>query len=265
MRLAIVQTNPAFGEVKGNVRAALGLMGSVEADLYVLPELFNTGYNFIDAEEVHKLSEEKSGFTFQSVREFAAARACFVVYGFAEKAERIYNSAELVGPDGLVGIYRKVHLYDRESLLFGPGNLGFPVFDLPFGKVGVMICFDWIYPESARTLALNGAQLIAHPSNLILPHCPDVMVTRCLENRVFAATADRVGREDRGGVDLRFIGQSEIVSPRGAILKRLSEDEPGVAVVEVSLAEANNKWTNEFNDLLADQPNLTQSPAVEFR
>jgi predicted amidohydrolase len=253
MRVAVIQTDPAFGEVKSNVRAALALMESVEADLYVLPELFNTGYNFIDAEEVRELSEEKSGFTFQSVREFAAARACYLVYGFAEKADRVYNSAVLVAPDGLIGIYRKVHLFDREKLFFTPGNLGFPVFDLPFGKVGIMICFDWIYPESARTLAIKGAQLIAHPSNLVLPHCPDAMVTRCLENRVFAATADRVGREDRGGVDLRFIGKSEIVSPSGAILKRLSEDKPGVAVVEVDFAEANNKRINEFNDLLADR------------
>jgi len=253
MRIAVVQTNPIFGEVSSNIRAALSLIESVEADLYVLPELFNTGYNFIDVEEVGKLSEEVSGFTFQSVREFAAARACFVVYGFAEKADRIYNSAAVVGPDGLLGVYRKVHLFDRENLLFAPGNLGFPVFDLPFGKVGVMVCFDWIYPESARTLAFKGAQLIAHPSNLVLPHCPDAMVTRCLENRVFAATADRIGREDRGGVDLGFIGKSEIVSPSGVILKRLGEEEPGIAVEEVDLSEANNKRINEFNDLLADR------------
>jgi predicted amidohydrolase len=265
MRLAIVQTDPAFGEVKSNVRAALALMESVQADLYVLPELFNTGYNFIDAEEVSELSESASGITFQSVRELAGDRSCFVVYGFAEKADLMYNSAALVGADGLIGIYRKVHLFDRETLFFAPGDRGFPVFDLPFGKVGIMICFDWIYPESARTLAVKGAQIIAHPSNLVLPHCPDAMVTRCLENRVFAATANRIGRENRGGVDLRYIGNSEIVSPSGKILKRLGGDEPGIAVEEVSLAEANNKWTNEFNDLLADQPNLTQSPAVEFR
>ncbi|MEK9136174.1 MAG: nitrilase-related carbon-nitrogen hydrolase, partial [Bacteroidota bacterium] len=125
-----------------------------------------------------------------------------------------------------------------------------PVFDLPFGKVGMMICFDWIYPESARTLALKGAQLIAHPSNLVMPYCPDAMVTRCLENRVFAATANRVGREDRGGITFTYIGKSEIVSPRGEILKRLSDNEASIAVVEVHLAQALNKRLNEFNDLL---------------
>ncbi|MGA9365396.1 MAG: nitrilase-related carbon-nitrogen hydrolase [Bacteroidota bacterium] len=253
MRIAVVQTNPIFGEVESNVRAALALMESVEADLYVLPELFNTGYNFIDAEEVRKLSEEVSGSTFQAMEKFAAGRSAYVVYGFAERADRIYNSATLVGPGGFVGVYRKVHLFDRENLFFAPGSLGFPVFDLPIGKVGMMICFDWIYPESARTLALKGTQLIAHPSNLVLPHCPDAMVTRCLENRVFAATANRIGREERGGVDLRYIGKSEIVSPSGRILKRLGEDEPGIAVEEVELAEASDKRINEFNDLLADR------------
>jgi predicted amidohydrolase len=148
-----------------------------------------------------------------------------------------------------VGLYRKVHLYNRETLFFTPGNLGFPVFDLPFGKVGMMICFDWIYPEGARSLALQGAQLIVHPSNLVLPHCPDAMVTRALENRVFTATADRVGRESRGGVELRYIGMSEIVSPRGAILARLGGEKAGTAVAEIDLALASDKQLNEFNNL----------------
>ena len=253
MRVAVVQTDPIFGEVQSNVQAALALMESVKADLFVLPELFNTGYNFVDAEEVRKLGEGASGFTFQAAKEFAGDRSCYVVYGFVEKSDRIYNSAVLVGSEGLVGLYRKVHLYDRENLLFTPGNLGFPVFDLPFGKVGMMVCFDWIYPESARSLALKGAQLIAHPSNLVLPYCPDAMVTRCLENRVFSATANRIGRENRGGYDLRYIGNSEIVSPSGRILSRLGTDEPGIALEELDLVEAINKRINENNDLLTQR------------
>ncbi|MBM4161616.1 MAG: acyltransferase [Ignavibacteria bacterium] len=253
MRLAIVQTNPVFGEVELNVRSALNLMRSTPADLYVLPELFNTGYNFIDGVEVSRLAESTSGPTFQSVAEFARDQACHVVYGFAESAGRIYNSAALVGPGGFMGLYRKVHLFDREHLFFTPGDLGFRVFNLPFGNVGLMICFDWIYPEAARTLALKGAHLIVHPSNLVLPYCPDAMVTRCVENRVFAATADRVGREDRGGVDLRFIGKSEIVSPRGEILGRLGADEVGILVMGLDLHEADFKKLTGYNDLLVDR------------
>ena len=144
------------------------------------------------------MAESRDGLTFKMINEWTKKHSSFIVYGFAEQADKIYNSAALVGPDGIVGIYRKVHLFDRENLFFTPGNLGFPVFYLPFGKIGIMICFDWIYPESARSLAIKGAQLIAHPANLVLPDCPDAMVTRCLENRVFTATADRVGEEKEG-------------------------------------------------------------------
>ena len=112
-----------------------------------------------------------------------------------------------------------------------------------------MICFDWIYPESARSLALKGAQLIVHPANLVLPNCPDAMVTRCLENRVFTATADRVGEENRGGVDLKFIGTSEIVAPDGKILCRLGVHEPAISVADIDLSLADKKQINEYNHL----------------
>lgn len=250
MRLAIVQTDPVFGDVRKNVASALELLDKASADLYVLPELFNTGYNFADVRELEPLAEDASGSTYRSLADFASRKRCHIVYGFAEKADRLYNSATLVGPHGLIGLYRKVHLYYRENILFDPGNLGFPVYDLPFGSLGVMICFDWIYPEAARTLALRGAQLIAHPSNLVLPYCPDAMVTRCIENRLFAATANRVGRENRGGIDLTYIGMSQVVTPGGQILARLDKESSGTAVVDIDLSAASSKRLNEYNDLL---------------
>ena len=254
MKVAVVQTSPEFGNISKNVTEAVALMETAKADLYVLPELFNTGYNYTDKKEVENLSEESTGSTYQAMFAFAKTHSCHLVYGFAEKSgSSLFNSSALVGPGGLIGIYRKLHLYFRENLFFEPGNLGLPVFDLPIGKIGMMICYDWIYPESARTLALKGAQLIAHPSNLVLPYCPDAMVTRCLENRVFAATANRVGKENRGGIELTYIGKSEIVTPRGVILSRLDECEPSVGVQEINLEEANNKQINSFNDLFKDR------------
>jgi predicted amidohydrolase len=254
MKLAVVQTNPVFGEKRSNINDAVQLMEGAHADLYVLPELFNTGYNFIDSNEVNRLAEPVEGEVFKILAPLAKKRACYIVYGFAEKdGENIYNSSALIGPEGMVGMYRKVHLYYRETLFFKPGNVGFPVFDLPFGKVGMMICFDWMFPESARSLALNGAQLIAHPSNLVMPHCPDAMVTRCLENRLFAATANRIGREHRGGIDLTYIGKSEIVTPRGEILTRLHEAETGIATMEIDLRQASDKSINQYNHLLNDR------------
>lgn len=262
MRVAVVQTSPDFGEVESNIDQAIALMETQAADLYVLPELFNTGYNFISASEVRSLAENaREGKTGVALQEFARLRSCYVVYGFAEDGGgALYNSAAIVGPAGFIGLYRKIHLFDRENLFFEKGNMGFPVFDLPFGRIGIMICFDWIFPESARTLALKGAQLIAHPSNLVMPHCPDAMVTRCIENRVFAATADRVGEEDRGGVKLRYIGQSEIVSPNGEVLVRLDGHKEQIEAVDVDLSVAVSKRINERNDLFEDRRPEYYSP-----
>jgi predicted amidohydrolase len=117
-----------------------------------------------------------------------------------------------------------------------------------------MVCFDWFYPEAARTLALKGADILCHPSNLVLPFCPDGMVTRCLENRVFSITANRIGAEARGGKKpLTFIGTSEVVTPNGRVLERAPRDQDAVAVVEIDPSEARNKALNPYNDLLADR------------
>ena len=253
IRIAVVQTKPEFGKVRENVAAGIELIESTEADLYVLPELFNTGYNFINREEAESLAEPAEGETFQGLCDVARRKSCHIVYGFPEMDGKLYNSALLVGPGGRMGLYRKIHLYYRETLFFEPGNLGFPVVDLPWGKLGIMICFDWIFPESARTLALKGALIIAHPSNLVLPHCPDAMVTRCLENRVFAATANRVGVENRGGLTLRYTGNSEVVSPRGEVLFRMGAEETAIQTVEIDPNDATSKKLNEYNDILSDR------------
>lgn len=253
MRIAVVQNNPVFGEVQRNVENVLGLMEQTSATLYVLPELFASGYLFSNENEVRALAEKTDGYTYQRIADFAYDKQCYVVYGFPEKNDTIYNSAALVGPEGLIGVYRKVHLYDREKMFFKPGNLGFQVFTTAIGGIGIMICFDWIFPESARTLALKGARIIAHPANLVLPYCPDAMVTRAIENKIYIATADRVGTEVKDEVSLSFIGKSEIVSPTGEILTRLSSGTEEVGVADVDLALADNKAINTRNHLFGDR------------
>ncbi len=255
MKAAAVQTDPKFGAKEENIEAALALMRSVEADLYVLPELFATGYNFVDLHEVRSLAESfTDGYTFARMAHFAKEAHSFVVYGFVEASDTgFYNSAAVVGYDGSSGLYRKIHLFDREKLFFLPGDRGFRVFDTPLGRIGLMICFDWYFPESARTLVLKGAQLIAHPANLVLPNCPDGMRTRCLENRVFAVTADRIGSEDRGGNPLTYIGRSQITSARGEIISRSPADRTDAVSVDLALSEADDKNLNERNNLLDDR------------
>ncbi len=253
-RVAVVQTNPRKGRSAENAARALALMEKTPADIYVLPELAFSGYNFTSKLEVGLLAEPAGkGRPFEILAAFCRRKKAFAAYGFPERAGgKVFNAAALVGPRGLIGVYRKVHLFGRETLFFAPGGRGFSVWKTPFGRVGLMVCFDWYFPEAARTLALKGAELILHPSNLVLPHCPDAMVTRCLENRVFAATADRVGVEPGGDRPLAFIGSSQVVSPKGEILCRLGRKE-GARAVSVNLSAARDKSINRYNDLLADR------------
>lgn len=256
MKAGYFQTHPEFGEVDRNIEQVAARLGSVDCDLLVLPEFAFTGYQFIGLEEVIELSERvPDGPTTQACIEFARRYRMHVVAGLPEKAgPHCYNSAIVVGPSGFLGCYRKTHLFCEETLFFSPGDSGFKVWDVGPARIGVMICFDWYYPESARTLALQGADILCHPSNLVLPHCPDAMVTRSLENRIFSITANRVGQEARGDKPpLTFIGKSEVVSPAGRILARASADTPELTVVEIDVNEARNKSINPYNELLKDR------------
>jgi len=262
MRVGFFQFDPVFGDSKRNLDLVADRLATVRCDLLVLPELFASGYQFVSKAEVESLAEPvPDGTTTKRLIDLARDRGCHLVAGLPERHQgRCYNSAVLVGPGGLVGLYRKAHLFYEETLYFSPGDTGFQVWDIGVAKIGMMICFDWFYPESARTLALKGAEILCHPSNLVLPHCPDAMVTRCLENRLFSVTANRIGSEERGKDRLTFIGNSEIVTPKGRILHRASRDGEELTVVEIDPAEARDKRLNPYNDLLRDRrPGLYQA------
>jgi predicted amidohydrolase len=188
----------------------------------------------------------------------------FLVFGMAERFEgKIYNSAAVVGPDGLLGVYRKTHLFFEEKFFFTPGDTGFKVFRAGSVSIGVMICFDWIFPESARILALLGAQIICHPSNLVLPHCQDAMITRCIENGIFSITANRIGRESRAGKEpLVFTGRSQILDNRGQVLNRLGKTETGVILSDIDPAQALKKDITLHNDLFSDRRAEFYKPLV---
>lgn len=257
MRVGYFQFDPVFGEVKRNLDTVGTRLSRIECELMVLPELFATGYQFVSKEEVGALAEPvPDGPTTRRLIEVARDRTMYVVAGLAELCgDHCYNAAVLVGPGGFLGLYRKAHLFFEEKLYFSTGDTGFGVWDIGQARVGILICFDWFYPEAARTLALKGADILCHPSNLVLPHCPDAMVTRCLENHVFGVTANRIGYEQRGGKDrLTYIGKSEIVSPQGQILHRAGPDREELMVLDIDPALARTKSLNPYNDLLRDRP-----------
>jgi predicted amidohydrolase len=248
LTVAAIQTHPLFGRKKENLATALDFIPA-GCDLAVLPELFSTGYQFSSREEAWAMAEELQGepapdSVCRALGVAAAESGTTIIAGLAEKdRDRLFNSSVLFRPDGSREIYRKVHLFLDEKAIFTPGDLGFPVFEACGTRVGMMICFDWIFPEAARSLALAGAEIIGHPSNLLLPWCQDAMITRCQENMVHAVTSNRVGSENRTGTELTFSGRSQIVSPRGSRLAKLDKEETGAAVATVQLVEKDKQFT----------------------
>jgi len=256
MRVGYVQMEPTFGEPRGNLERARRLMASAEAELWVLPELFNTGYVFTSTAEVDQLAEHvPDGPTTKGLMQIAQSLSTHIVAGLAARCgDHVYNAAVVISPHGVESVYNKVHLFAEEKRWFTPGDTNFPVCELNGARVGVMICFDHFFPEAARTLALRGAEIIAHPSNLVMPGVAQrTMTVRALENRVFTVTANRVGTERRNGRALRFTGLSQIISPDGRYLARSPEEGEDVQVVDIEPQLAREKQINPWNDLLADR------------
>jgi predicted amidohydrolase len=255
-KIGFVQFSPVRRDVATNIAAVARLLAGVRADLLVLPELANSGYVYASPADVAPYAEpgDGSGPFLSALRGLAGETGGVIVAGFAEQAaEGLYNSAAAVDGGGVIQVYRKTHLFADEKILFLPGDSGFRIFEHAGARIGMMVCFDWFFPESARTLALRGAQIIAHPSNLVLPYCQAAMVTRCLENRVYAVTTNRYGAETLGETSLTFTGASQIVTPRGKRLAQAPIEGESVAVVEIDPLAADDKQVTRRNDLFADR------------
>jgi predicted amidohydrolase len=237
---------------------------SARADLLVCPELATTGYLYTKREELAAVAEPvPGGPTCVRLGRAAKETGRTIVFGIAERAgERIYNSAVLLAPDGGLVCYRKAHLFDTETLVFDRSGPSPRLATVAGVRIGLMVCFDWRFPEMARLLALEGADLIAHPSNLVHPYCQDAMITRSLENRVFSITSSRTGTERVDGMELAFAGRSQIVSPRGERLAVADATEECVRTAEIDPALARDKRVTARNDLFADRRVDLYGPAA---
>ncbi len=257
MRVGYVQNEPIFGDIKNNFQQIQQLIKNERADLIVLPEFFAIGYAFQSRKEAESLGElAEEGPTSEFLIQIAKQTGAIVVGGFIEKADsEIYNASLMVSKEGVVSTYRKIHLFYKEKKWFSPGNKPYQVYhfnDLDV-NIGMMVCFDWIFPEVTRTLAKLGADIIAHPANLVLPYCQKAMVTRCLSNRVFAVTANRIGREQRGEDDFEFTGQSQITAYNGEILASAPTASTSVKFVDIDVKKARNKFVTEYNNVFQDR------------
>ena len=259
MRVAFVQSAPTYLKPGLNRDRVHQMLTGVSADLIVLPELFTSGYYFRSEEDVASMEEEVPGPTSEALSSWSKDLGAVIVAGFPERAGgKRYNSALIVSPSGVEGTYRKVHLFNEEKRWFAPGDKGFEVYSLTTAggtayTLGVMICFDWYFPESARTLALKGADIVAHPSNLVLPHCPNSMPIRARENHIFTITANRYGEETKEGDSLRFIGESSICAPNGDVIRRAPETGDEVFVTTIRPSEARERSINAYNDIFEDR------------
>ncbi|MEH0109566.1 nitrilase family protein [Tersicoccus sp. MR15.9] len=234
------------------------------ARLIVLPELSNTGYSFATRAEAYEHAEPvPGGPTCEAWTALARERDLYIAAGITEAdGVHLYDTAVLIGPDGYIGRYRKTHLWNREKLVFEPGNEGIPVFDTPIGRIGLLICWDIWFPEVARILATQGADVICSVNNWVFTPPPlfdetgKAMATYLTmaaahQNSVYIVAADRVG-EERGA---KFLGCSVIAGLNGWPMGEVAgatEETILYADIDVVGGRSAVIW-NELNDLPRDR------------
>jgi predicted amidohydrolase len=263
--VAVLQFEPQFGLVERNVAASVAMLeraAEAGATLAVLPELCDTGYVFETRDEAFGLASATADSpSIRAWSTVARDRGLHVVAGFCERAgDALYNSAAVIGPEGLLGVYRKNHLWGAEALFFERGDLGFPVFRTRIGRVAALICYDGWFPEAWRLCAVQGADIVCVPTNWVpMPSQPDDQLAMsnilCMaaahSNSMFVAAACRTGVE-RGQP---FIGQSLIVNNEGWVVAGPApKDGEAILTARVNLADARRGRTlNQFNQLLRDR------------
>jgi predicted amidohydrolase len=230
------------------------------ARLIVLPELCNSGYVFASRHEAFALAEPvPNGPTSEAWLEAARRHGAVIVAGICERAgDALYNSAAIVGPDGFIGTYRKVHLWGAENLFFEPGDLGVPVWKTEFGRMAVAICYDGWFPETYRLAALQGADILCVPTNWVpMPDQPANTLVMANILAMGGAHSNSMYAADRVGVerDQPFLGCSLIVSHTGFPLAGpASKTEAEIIYAELNLSDARRKRVlNNFNQPLRDR------------
>lgn len=263
--VASIQMAPHVGSKEENVARSLALIGEAAAHgatLVVLPELANSGYVFSSRAEAFALAEPvPDGPTTQAWIDAARQHGIHIAAGIAEReGGRLYNSAVLVSPEGHLGTYRKLHLWGEENLFFEPGDKGLPVFHTEFGRLGIVVCYDGWFPETFRLLAMQGADIVAMPTNWVpMPNQPadrpamanTLAMAGAHSNGLTIVCANRVGVE-RGQP---FIGQSLIVGADGwPMAGPASRDREEILYARVDLNVARRaRQISAFNHVLRDR------------
>lgn len=245
LKIAACQIDIELGDLETNFRRLLDTYSSAAkqgAMLVAFPECSLSGYCFNSIEEAIESAIDSTTDRWKELLQLTEQFKAYCVCGFLERdGTSVFNSAGILGPGGYFQKYRKVHtLVLGVDRFVSPGNLGFPVFDLPIGRLGVNICYDQRFPESARSLMLDGAQLIVVPTNEPIGAskvCDVLTRARAYENHVYYLWVNRVG-EERG---TKFMGATQLISPEGEVLFRLGTDETKIKFAEIDLSIADRK------------------------
>ncbi len=260
--VAVVQAKPELGTVQQNLAHMSDIIDEIarrqKVDLIVFPELITTGYEV--GVGFTELAERIPGPSVNIMAQRAREFNVHIAFGFVlkERVESVlYDAAVLIDNEGeVLGEYRKIHLKSEERMTFRPG-FKLPVFETAFGDVGLLIGWDLAFPEAARSLALDGAELILALANWEEPHVEEwraYVTARAFENSMYVAAANRVGEE----VTLNFFGQSMIVGPRGEVLALVDEPGEGYGVAQLDLDQV-RRYREEFQIIQSRQPAVYRS------
>ncbi|MBC3241128.1 N-carbamoylputrescine amidase [Pseudomonas lurida] len=269
VRVSVIQFSPQVGTHHRTANLLRSLELATEAanggaNLIVLPELSSCGYLFSSRQDAFDHAEAISdGCSVRAWSEFACRHQVYLVAGLSEiEGRQLFNTAVLLGPDGLIGKYRKAHLWNLEKLWFTPGDTGFPVFDTPIGRIGLLICWDIWFPEVPRILGQQGADIICSLNNWVWTPPPlfddagkcmasYLTMTAAHVNNVFIAAASRIGEER----DVRYLGCSLIAGTNGWPIGRVaSANRQEILYADIDLSSARSApiW-NSLNDLQRDR------------
>lgn len=245
VRIAACQFDVAFKQAQQNIESMNRLAEAAKeqgAILAAFPECALQGYCYESREEAFGLAQTVPGPATQALAATANRLDMHLVFGLLERdGDHLYNASVLIGPDGIVGKYRKIHLpFLGVDRFVDPGQDGYRVFPVGDLKVGMIICYDGNFPESARSLMLLGADLIVLPTNW--PAGAEgtasfITQARAAENHLYYLAANRVGVEQ----GFTFLGRSKICDPYGRVASQLGDTEVGVTVAEIDAGWARNK------------------------
>jgi predicted amidohydrolase len=240
MKIGYCQFNVAYADIDRNLQTISHLLEKVSAELIVLPELCMSGYYFTDRYELQRISvKQNQDKIIKTLNRIARSKQLHIVAGISEtENDNLFNTALIIGPNGVIGKHRKVNLTTNETL-FTRGDKC-EIFEIGQVKIGIAICFESWFPESFRLLSIKGAQIICCPSNFGGPWTLDVMKVRALENSVYTIMCNRIGYEHIGHEQVKFRGESQVIDVGGNILIQ-AQDEESVGIVDVNPGAAKTK------------------------